>query len=466
MFGGDAAGLGAGGNPMAGGMGGMAAGGMPDMAEMQRTMMQNPEQMQAMLNSPLMDSLMNNPELARSLMLANPQVRELIERNPEIGHVLNDSNTLRQMMQMARNPSLMNEMMRNTDRQMANIEMMPGGFDALRRMHENIQAPLMDATARGFAGGADQNVPGPAGPAAGADNPFASLFQPQNNTPSNAPMPNPWAPNRGIPAPQAHEPVMAPQGIPPTGLPNANNFNAFANLFRADHPGAAGDGIAPGAGAMPGFPGGMPGGPPGMPNLDQNQMMQMLENPMVQNMMESVLSDPAMVETMIASNPQLQAMMQANPEMGTMLRDPATLRTFLNPGVMRSMMQMRSAIGNAQTPGGTPVNPFAGAAAALPEPAGSQRADSGSGGVPGTESRVSDMNELFAIMRGLNPTATAGAGGPLQAEPALTDEQLEPQLQQLRDMGFLDRSMCLQALQQARGNVNLAIEHLLSRFGN
>jgi ubiquilin len=37
-------------------------------------------------------------------------------------------------MQIARNPNLMQEMMRNNDRAMANIENVPGGFDALHRM--------------------------------------------------------------------------------------------------------------------------------------------------------------------------------------------------------------------------------------------------------------------------------------------------------------------------------------------
>jgi hypothetical protein len=37
-------------------------------------------------------------------------------------------------MEIARNPNLMQEMMRNNDRAMANIENVPGGFDALHRM--------------------------------------------------------------------------------------------------------------------------------------------------------------------------------------------------------------------------------------------------------------------------------------------------------------------------------------------
>ena len=39
----------------------------------------------------------------------------------------------------------MREQMRNQDRTMANIESHPEGFNALRRMYENFQEPLMDA---------------------------------------------------------------------------------------------------------------------------------------------------------------------------------------------------------------------------------------------------------------------------------------------------------------------------------
>ncbi len=45
--------------------------------------------------------------------------------------------------------ALMREQMRNQDRTMANIESHPEGFNALRRMYENFQEPLMDAAGQG-----------------------------------------------------------------------------------------------------------------------------------------------------------------------------------------------------------------------------------------------------------------------------------------------------------------------------
>ncbi|BAM79113.1 probable ubiquilin [Cyanidioschyzon merolae strain 10D] len=123
-----------------------AGGGSSSMQRLQQQMQQallaNPNAMQEILSSPLMESMAENPELMRALMMANPQIREMINQNPEIGHVLNDPGVLRQTLQLMRNPHLMQEMMRTSDRAMANIESMPGGFDALRRLYTDIQGPL------------------------------------------------------------------------------------------------------------------------------------------------------------------------------------------------------------------------------------------------------------------------------------------------------------------------------------
>jgi len=84
--------------------------------------------------------------------------------------MMQDPAMLRQTLEVARNPELMREQMRTTDRALSNIESHPEGFNMLRRMYTDVQAPLqnaMDGAASGRAAAA---------PAANA-NPFASLFQ-------------------------------------------------------------------------------------------------------------------------------------------------------------------------------------------------------------------------------------------------------------------------------------------------
>lgn len=112
----------------------------------------NPQMMTQALNSPLIQNMFDNPNLMRMVMDSNPQIAQLREQHPELNHVLNDPELMREAMQMIRNPNMMREMMRNTDRAMSNIEAMPGGFNTLRRMYQNIYEPMWEATADGGMG--------------------------------------------------------------------------------------------------------------------------------------------------------------------------------------------------------------------------------------------------------------------------------------------------------------------------
>ena len=153
-----------------------------------------PDVMRQMMNSTLMQGLLDNPEMLRSTMLANPQLRALSEANPELAHVLNDPALLRQSLETARNPNLMLEMMRNSDRAVANIEMHPEGFNMLRRMYSNIQQPLMEMSPSSILD-ADAD--------ADADAPAAAT----PTTPNTAALPNPWQP-RNRPAAPAANPLL------------------------------------------------------------------------------------------------------------------------------------------------------------------------------------------------------------------------------------------------------------------
>ena len=154
---------------------------------------------------PAIQNLMNNPDMMRSLIMSNPQMRDIIDRNPELAHILNDPGILRQTLEAARNPELMREMMRNTDRAMSNIESSPEGFNMLRRMYENVQEPFLNATTMTGNAGNDSS-----------SNPFAALLANQggaqarnesnnssttgsetteNAAPNTNPLPNPWGNN-------------------------------------------------------------------------------------------------------------------------------------------------------------------------------------------------------------------------------------------------------------------------------
>lgn len=444
-------------------------GGIPNFQDMHAQLLQNPEQMQAMLNNPLMESIINNPDVIRSFVMTNPQMRQLLENNPEVAHVFNDPATFRQMMQMARNPSLMQEAMRNTDRQMANIEMMPGGFDALRRMHENIQTPLYDGFANAMNPNNNQGNQNQNGPDS-SNNPFSSLFQ--QNTPSNTPMPNPWA------VPGNTNTTRAPNTFGggndrPMNVPNTGGIgNPFAAMFQTR---PAGSGVPTGNedGTDSGASANTPLEPGAWGGLNSANMMQMLENPAMQQMMQQLLADPNLMRTMVESNPQLRTLMQSQPQLAAMLQNPELLRTMLNPEVLRATRQLQEALGRSgsdinQLPGfGSPFGMGTGGETGpTTTPATGNAPSTGSGTDTGAGN--GSFDGWARAFREINAaTGIGGTGGAQGPEP--TREQLlemyGSQLVQLRDMGFLDEGMCLQALRQARGDVSLAIENLLNRFG-
>merc|ERR1719160_2109925 len=97
--------------------------------------------------------------------------------------MLNDPSMLRQTMEMARNPAAMQQMMRNQDLAMSQLENHPGGFQALRRMYTDVQEPMMQASidaAQNSAGGSGTSSAAAA--AAAAD--------------TGGAVPNPWASNQ------------------------------------------------------------------------------------------------------------------------------------------------------------------------------------------------------------------------------------------------------------------------------
>lgn len=195
-------------NPLGGAGGGGGAGlfgaGLPEFEQVQQQLTQNPNMMRELMNMPAIQSLMNNPDLMRSLIMSNPQMREIIDRNPELAHILNDPGILRQTLEAARNPELMREMMRNTDRAMSNIESSPEGFNMLRRMYENVQEPFLNATTMTGNSGNDVGTnpfaallgnQGGAQARDGSNNPLTTGAEATTGpaAPNTNPLPNPWS---------------------------------------------------------------------------------------------------------------------------------------------------------------------------------------------------------------------------------------------------------------------------------
>lgn len=365
-----------------------------------------------MMNDPAFQQFLNNPELMQSMLQSNPMLQRLIERNPELGQILNDPSTLRQTMQVATNPSLMREQLRNADRALSNIEGMPEGFNALRRIYETIQEPLMDAATT-------QNQ-------AAGGNPLAALF---GNAAAN---PNATGAASTTPADGGEEPNASP-------LPNpwAPSVPAATGAVGGLDPMAAFGGMPPGFGGM---------GAGGQP--DMGAMMQMMENPMIQQMMSSMVSQPGFMESIINSNPQLRALTDANPGVRAMMSNPEAMNQMMQPNNLQAMMQMHQALSGM--PG---MHPAPGGA-----PAAGLNANTAASG--------NSMANMMALMQQLGGMGALGggvnAGGEMLVPVSDPETTWATQLQQLQDMGFYDRAANIAALTATAGNVNAAVERLLS----
>eukprot|EP01120_Amphizonella_sp_Union-15-10_P016866 TRINITY_DN9150_c0_g1_i1.p1 TRINITY_DN9150_c0_g1~~TRINITY_DN9150_c0_g1_i1.p1 ORF type:complete len:442 (+),score=54.02 TRINITY_DN9150_c0_g1_i1:41-1366(+) len=260
--------------------------------------MPSPDQMSQILQSPLFRNVLDNPDVLREILMNNPQIRDLVSRNPEIGHVLNDPQTLRQTMEMARNPALMREMMRNSDRAMSNISNHPEGFNMLSRMYRNVQEPMMNATL------SENPYLQFSANERSSDNPNNSPQSPESGTPNSSALPNPWAPAQSsVPLSQLGGPSIPQSPFGGTGIPPPNDFGNHS---------------------------------------------QMVQNPMLQNMMQRLASNPELMQQLLQTSPWAQHLNQ-NPDFRAMISDPQAIQA------MFQIYQRIAPLMNGGTPG---QNPF------------------------------------------------------------------------------------------------------------
>jgi hypothetical protein len=143
----------------------------------------HPEQMERLMSNPAISSIMDNPQFMSTIMQADPRIQRLMESNPEMRRMLSDPGFLRQTAQMMRDPRAMREFQRNQDRALANIESIPGGFQALSSLYSQLE-PLHGPREEGNPSTDDLNRQ------------FAErlgVTHATTETPNTSALPNPWA---------------------------------------------------------------------------------------------------------------------------------------------------------------------------------------------------------------------------------------------------------------------------------
>ncbi|XP_063173303.1 ubiquilin-4 [Candoia aspera] len=407
--------------------------------QMQRQLMSNPEMLSQIMENPLVQSMMSNPDFMRQMIMANPQMQQLMERNPEITHMLNNPELMRQTMELARNPAMMQEMMRNQDRALSNLESVPGGYNALRRMYTDIQEPMFSAAREQF-----------------GNNPFSALAG-NSDTPSSQPLrtenreplPNPWNP-----APQSQAPGNegSPEPVPSQATPTVSNplgINAAAlgtGMFSSPE--------------MQGL----------LQQISENpQLMQnVISAPYMRTMLQALAQNPDVAAQMMvnaplfAGNPPLQEQLRLQlPAFLQQMQSPDSLSILTNPRAMQALLQIQQGLQTLQTeaPGlmpslgslGTPQPPPPSAGgSAIPEPPMPSSLTTASASPAGDGG---PSQQLMQHMIQLLASANSQAQSP--------EVRFRQQLEQLSAMGFINREANLQALIATGGDINAAIERLL-----
>ncbi|XP_044256426.1 ubiquilin-1 [Tribolium madens] len=391
---------------------------MEIQSRMQTELLNNPDMLRQLLDNPFVQRIMNDPENMRALITRNPQMQELMERNPEINHMLNNPELLRQTMELARNPSMLQELMRSHDRAISNLESIPGGYNALQRMYRDIQEPMFSATSEQF-----------------SRNPFAGLVDnnqsgnnPQQGTENREPLPNPWGgqrPNTNTSSTnRPQRPVM--------------NSPSMASLLQ---------------------------------QMSENSdlMQNMLSAPYTQNVLEALASDPNMATTLLSDNPLLAGNPQLQEQVRTMipsfmqqLQNPDIQNVMSNPQALNAIMQIHQGMETLRQTAPNLVNTFGintTTTATTPSTTTTTTTTTTSTTQANTTTTQSSTNsDPFSEFM-----ARMVAGMASQRDTTLPPEQrYQTQLEQLASMGFVNREANLQALIATFGDVNAAVERLLA----
>ncbi|XP_036954879.1 ubiquilin-1-like isoform X2 [Acanthopagrus latus] len=92
--------------------------------QMESQLLADPEMMRCILGSRFVQSALSSssPQLTRQLILSNPQIQQLLPTNPEVGDVLNNADVISQVMDLIRNPDMIEEVMHDEDRALGNTQ--------------------------------------------------------------------------------------------------------------------------------------------------------------------------------------------------------------------------------------------------------------------------------------------------------------------------------------------------------
>lgn len=371
---------------------------------LQQMLISNPESMQNMLN-PMMQTMMNNPDMMRSLFGSMQRMQSLIERNPEVNHLLSNPDVLRESLEMVRNPAALQEVMRNYDRALNNMESMPGGYNVLRRMYTEFQEPLMSAFQEQFT----TNQFPPQSNADGSNESERANNEGQQRTENRDPLPNPWASS-----------TQQNRSSIPGNLSGGSGVEAAEILQQAN-------------------------------NMFQNQeFMSLLTNPEAIQSIEQIQQGFERLQR-IAPNlfgrlglPNLPRGGLATSGRDNSTDQPSENQSGATPNQDQMLQMFRQLLGGSGSTAGSNTN------------------NTGTDNPSMDTQSAEAARALVQMLGGLGSAGTRpGVGSTNETDSTPPEERYSQQLQQLNEMGFTNREANLQALVATLGDINAAIARLL-----
>ncbi|XP_018524266.1 ubiquilin-1 [Lates calcarifer] len=390
--------------------------------QMEKQLLADSEMMRRVLGSPLVQSTLSTstPQITRQLILSNPQIQELLETNPEVGDMLNNTDIITQVLELIRNPDMIEEMLRNEDRALDNLQTEQDNSETITGDSDSLQNTEAKIQGHGL-----------------------KLSQSQTGAPpvETASSGNKQTPKRG----RDQTPPFSDQSTDPlrdlTATPTADP-NPQSTIT------AGMQSLLEEITASPGL------------------MEGLLSGPYVSSLLNCLSQNPELAAQMLLShplfsgNPQLQQQMrQQLPLFLQQMQSPELLSAMLNPKAMEALLQIQQGLQTlaVEAPALIPAaglgNPGASVNVA-PELA----SDSVLNSQPGNSPQVTTVTEQQQQFVQQMLQALANTNNEVHHE----ETQFQEELEHLSSMGFRDREANLQALIRTGGDLNTAIQHLLS----
>ncbi|XP_071339242.1 ubiquilin-1-like [Trachinotus anak] len=389
--------------------------------QMEKQLLADPEMMRCLLGSPFVQSTLStsSPQITRQLILSNPQVQQLLETNPEVGDMLNNTDIITQVLELVRNPDLIEEVMRTEDRALNNLqpeqdnpETITGDSDGSQKTEPKIQEHSLKPSQ------IQTGVPPLVTTSSGIQQ--TSIGERDQTPPFSSHSTDPL---RNLPATPTAD--ANPQSTTPTGL------QSLLEEITAS---------------------------PGL-------MESLLSGPYVSSLLNCLSQNPDLAAQMLLShplfsgNPQLQQQMrQQLPLFLQQMQSPELLSAMLNPRAMEALMQIQQGLQTlaSEAPALIPVAGLGNTGGNVnvdPELASDPVLNSQSENGPQVAT-VTEQQQQF-VQQMLQALANTNNG--VHREEAEFQEELD----HLSSMGFRDRQANLQALISTGGDLNTAIQHLL-----